>query len=147
MRKFEITTKYKNSGIEIPKRATKSSAGYDLASAEDIVIKPKEIVLIPTGLKVKFPSGEVMLVFPRSSLAIKKGLMMSNGVGVVDSDYYGNEDNEGHLMVPIINFTDSDVKVEKGERIAQGIFVKYHTVTNDITIGDTRDGGFGSSGQ
>ena len=71
---------------------------------------------------------------------------MSSRVGVVDSDYYGNED-EGHLMVPIINFTDSDVKVEKGERIAQGIFVKYHTVTNDITISDTRDGSFGSSGQ
>ena len=147
MRKFEIMTKYKNKGIEIPKRATKSSAGYDLASAEDVLIKPKEIVLIPTGLKAKFPGDEVMIVFPRSSLAIKKGLMMSNGVGGVDRDYYGNEDNEGHLMVPIINFTDHDVKVEKGERIAQGIFVKYHTVTNDLTIYDTRDGGFGSSGR
>ena len=86
MRKFELIKKYQKQEIIIPKRATSLSAGYDLASSEDVVIKPKEIVLIPTGLKVSIPNDEVLLVFPRSSLAIKKGLMMSNGVGVVDAD-------------------------------------------------------------
>lgn len=99
--------------IKIPERATKTSAGYDLASAEDVLIKPKEIVLIKTGLKVSIPKDEVLLVFPRSSLAMKRGLMMSNGVGVVDADYYNNPNNEGHLMIPLYNFTDKEVLVKK----------------------------------
>lgn len=147
MRKFEVVTTYKDRNIMLPKRATANSAGYDLASMEDVLIKPKEIKLIPTGLKVSIPLDEVLLVFPRSSLAIKKGLMMSNGVGVVDSDYYNNPENEGHLMVPLINFTDNNVVVNAGERIAQGIFVKYGTTIDDVESNIIRDGGFGSSGK
>lgn len=147
MRKFEVIKKYQKQEVIIPKRATSLSAGYDLASSEDVVIKPKEIVLIPTGLKVSIPNDEVLLVFPRSSLAIKKGLMMSNGVGVVDADYYNNNDNEGHLMIPLINFTDHDVLVQRGERVAQGIFVKYGTTADDVSSDELRKGGFGSSGQ
>src|SRR5690554_7664436 len=94
MRKFEVVTKYKDENISLPQRATKHSAGYDLATAIDAEIKPGEIRLIPTGLRAKIPTSEVLLVFPRSSLAFKKGLMMSNGVGVVDADYY-NAENEG----------------------------------------------------
>ena len=110
MRKFQIIKEFENENIKIPVRATKNSAGYGLAMAIDITIKPGEIVLVPTGLKVKMSPDEVLLVFPRSSLAIKKGLSMSNGVGVVDSDYYNNQENEGHLMVPLLNFSQKPVK-------------------------------------
>lgn len=146
MRKFEVISKYKDSNLELPKRATRLSAGYDLASIEDVLIKAGEIALIPTGLRVKMLENEVMLVFPRSSLAFKKGLMMSNGVGVIDADYYFAE-NEGHIGIPVINITKEDVMVKKGERIAQGIFTNYFK-TNDDEANETsqRLGGFGSSG-
>jgi len=147
MRKFEVINDYLDKDIKIPERGAKTSAGYDLASAEDVLIKPKEIVLIKTGLKVSIPKDEVLLVFPRSSLAMKRGLMMSNGVGVVDADYYNNPNNEGHLMIPLYNFTDKEVLVKKGERVSQGIFVKYGITVDDEANGTKRTGGFGSSGK
>lgn len=146
MRKFEVITTYQNEGINIPKRATKFSAGYDIESAEDLVIKPGEIIKVKTGLKVEIPSDEVLLIYPRSSLGIKKGLITSNAVGVVDSDYYNNPDNEGHLMIPLLNFSKVDVQIIKGERIAQGIFQKFY-LTDDDSVEATRTGGFGSSGK
>ncbi|MCK9235659.1 MAG: dUTP diphosphatase [Acholeplasmataceae bacterium] len=145
MRRFEIITAYQNQNVELPKRATAHSAGYDLASAETIVILPKQIQLIPTGLKVSLLETEVLLTFARSSLAIKKGLMMSNGVGVIDADYYNNEKNEGHILVPLFNFSDEAVTIEKGERVAQGIFTTYLKTENDTTNETRREGGFGSS--
>lgn len=145
MRKFEVVSKYKDSNVNIPKRQTKHSAGYDIESIEDVLIKPGEIKLIKTGLKAKIPNEEVILMFPRSSLAIKKGLMMSNGVGVIDSDYYYAE-NEGHIMVPLYNFTNKDVLVKKGERISQAIFTNYFKTTDELDDGTVRLGGFGSSG-
>ncbi|MCF7930386.1 MAG: dUTP diphosphatase [Acholeplasmataceae bacterium] len=146
MRKFEVVTRYKDQGVIIPKRATDSSAGYDLASIEDIVIEPGEIKMIPTGLKVMMPKTEALFIFARSSLSIKKGLIMSNSVGVVDSDYYNNKDNEGHLMVSLMNVRNVSVTILKGERVAQGIFLKYEKTTDDETDGSIRLGGFGSSG-
>ncbi len=146
MRAFEIVGAYKDLDIKIPKRATEGSAGYDLASIIDVTIKPQEIKLIPTGLKARMPKNEALFVFPRSSLAIKKGLMMSNSVGVIDADYYNNPDNEGHIMVPIINIRNEDVTILKGERIAQGIFLTYQKTTEDETDQIVRLGGFGSSG-
>lgn|SRR5690554_233654 len=145
MRKFEVVTKYKNENISLPQRATKHSAGYDLATAIDAEIKPGEIRLIPTGLRAKIPTSEVLLVFPRSSLAFKKGLMMSNGVGVVDADYY-NAENEGHISIPLYNFTDKVVEIKKGERLAQAIFTNYYKTTNEEENDAVRLGGFGSSG-
>jgi len=147
MRKFEVVTKYKDHGVIIPKRATDSSAGYDLASIEDIMIEPGEIRMIPTGLKVMMPKTEALFIFARSSLSIKKGLIMSNSVGVVDADYYGNPDNEGHLMVSLMNVRNESVLIKKGERVAQGIFLKYEKTTDDETNGNVRLGGFGSSGK
>ena len=129
----------------MPQRATKHSAGYDLATAIDAEIKPGEIRLIPTGLRAKIPTSEVLLVFPRSSLAFKKGLMMSNGVGVVDADYY-NAENEGHISIPLYNFTDKVVEIKKGERLAQAIFTNYYKTTNEEENDAVRLGGFGSSG-
>ena len=146
MRKFEIITKFKHLNPIIPKRATEGSAGYDLSSIEDVTINPQEIKLIPTGLKVLMPKNEALFVFPRSSLAIKRGLMMSNSVGVIDADYYGNDDNEGHIMVPLINMRNEPVNILKGERIAQGVFIQYQKTTDDETENVTRLGGFGSSG-
>ena len=145
MRKFEVITAYKNQGINLPKRATKHSAGYDIESAETITINPGEIKKVPTGLKVAMEYDEALFVYPRSSLGIKKQLITSNAVGVVDADYYNNEDNEGHLMVPILNFGKEAVTIQKGERIAQGIFQKFFTTDDDQANGD-RKGGFGSSG-
>jgi dUTP pyrophosphatase len=145
MRKFEVITAYKNQGINLPKRATKHSAGYDIESAETITINPGEIKKVPTGLKVAMEYDEALFVYPRSSLGIKKQLITSNAVGVVDADYYNNEDNEGHLMVPILNFGKEPVTIQKGERIAQGIFQKFFTTDDDQANGD-RKGGFGSSG-
>jgi dUTP pyrophosphatase len=146
MRQFEVVTTFKNQGVTIPKRATENSAGYDLSSIMDVTILPGEIKMIPTGLKVLMPKNEALFVFPRSSLAIKKGLMMSNSVGVIDADYYGNNDNEGHIMVPLYNFKTVPVTVLKGERIAQGIFMAYLKTQSDETDGSVRLGGFGSSG-
>ncbi|MBN2300202.1 MAG: dUTP diphosphatase [Acholeplasmataceae bacterium] len=146
MRRFEIIKKYQNSGVSIPKRATENSAGYDLASIEDVLFQPGEIKMIPTGLKVTMPKSEALFIFARSSLSIKKGLMMSNSVGVVDADYYNNAENEGHLMVSLINVKNEVVSIQKGERVAQGIFLKFEKTTDDDTNGNIRLGGFGSSG-
>jgi|SRR5690625_2512297 len=143
MRKFEIVDGYID--INIPKRATKDSAGYDIEAAIDTVIKPGEIVLVKTGIRVKMPKNEVVLMFPRSSLAIKKGLMMSNGVGVIDSDYY-YADNKGHIMIPLYNFKSEEVLIKKHERIAQAIFTNYFKTTDEDQNDTVRLGGFGSSG-
>ena len=146
MRKFEIVSKCNNTKIKIKKRASKDSAGYDFEIIERVEIKPGEIKLAPTGLRILMPKNEVLLVFPRSSLAMKKGLMMSNGVGVVDADYYGSE-NEGHLMIPLYNFTNETVVIEPYERVAQGIFTNFYKTTGDDDNNTIRLGGFGSSGK
>jgi len=144
MRKFEVIQSYLDKDIKIPERATKYSAGYDLASAEDITINPGEIKLVPTGLKADMPEDEALFVYPRSSLGIKRRLTMSNNVGVVDKDYYNNAENEGHIMIPIYNFGTEVQVIKKGERIAQGIFQKYGITDND-NAKNLRKGGFGSS--
>ena len=145
MRQFEKVSYMNAEDIVIPQRQTLDSAGYDLSSYERVVIEPKTIQLVPTGLKVQLEKDEVLLVYPRSSLGIKKGLMMSNGVGVIDRDYYNNENNEGHIMVPLYNFKDEPVVVEKFERIAQGVFQTFLKTSNDHPVSQTRQGGFGSS--
>lgn len=146
MRKFEIVTEFRNHDITIPSRASTKSAGYDFAVIAEYTIKPGKIVLVSTGLRVKMPEDEVLFVFPRSSLGIKKGLMMSNGVGVIDADYY-DSDNEGHIMIPLYNFTDKTVYLKPGERVAQGVFTKFFKTQNDNNNNITRSGGFGSSGK
>lgn len=145
MRKFYVIEKFKHLNVSLPLRQTKDSAGYDLATIEEVTINPGEIVLIKTGLKVQIPSEEVLLVFPRSSLGIKKGLTMANNVGVIDADYFNNDDNEGHIMIPLRNFSNEGVTLEKGERVAQGIFVKYLKTSDDKSDLTLRSGGFGSS--
>ena len=145
MRKFEKISQYRQTDFELPKRATSHSAGYDLASIEQIVIKPGAIEKVPTGLKVSMEDGEAMFVFPRSSLGLKKQLMMANNVGVIDQDYYNSPINEGHIMIPIYNFGSETQTIEKGERIAQGIFMKYLKTDDDVTSDEVRVSGFGST--
>ena len=101
-RGFERVTGYKY--VNLPKRKTKQSAGYDIESAIDAVITPGETKLIPTGIKVYMKHYEWLGVYVRSSLAIKYGLILANGVGVIDSDYYNNPDNEGHIMIALTKF-------------------------------------------
>ena len=133
--------------IELPKRSTKKSAGYDIRSVEEGIIKPGEAKIFKTGLKVDMNEDEVLLLAIRSSFGFKYNVGLANNVGVIDSDYYNNPDNEGHMALKLINHGENDFKVEIGDRIAQGIFVKYLTVDDEEEIKNTRKGGFGSTGK
>ena len=147
-RGFEIAKGFENAGINLPVRSTKNSAGYDIEAAEDVIIPSFKLgqkpVLVKTGLKAYMQSDEVLILANRSSNPGKKGLILANSIGVVDSDYYGNPDNDGHIMFAFFNFKDEDIEIKKGERIGQGMFQKYLVTDNDIAEGE-RTGGFGST--
>lgn len=148
-RKFEFVTRILNDrdGIKrwLPERSTKNSAGYDFFNPERVVCKSHQITMIPTGIKAQFPDDEALFLFNRSSNPKKKGLIILNGVGVVDSDYYNNDDNEGEIAFVFYNMLEEDVVLEAGEKLGQGIFMKYAKVDNDNADG-IRNGGFGSTG-
>ena len=147
-RGFEIAKGFENQGINLPERKTKYSAGYDIEAAEDTIIpafKPgQKPTLIKTGLKAYCQPDEFYMLCNRSSNPGKRGLVLANGVGIIDSDYYENPDNDGHFMFAYYNFFDHDVEIKKGEVIGQAIFQKYQIVDNDNAQGD-RTGGFGST--
>ena len=147
-RGFEVISTYAQQKIQLPQRATHHAAGYDFEAADDVVIpvfKPGVApVLVPTGIKSYMMDDEVLYLYNRSSNPKKKGLILANSVGVIDKDYYGNPDNDGHIMFAFFNFSDSDVVVKKGEAIGQGVFSKYLIVDDDISEGE-RTGGFGST--
>ena len=145
MRGFEKAKGFEQLDFNLPKRGTKHSAGYDLALIEDLEIKAGEIAFGKTGVKAFMNEDEVLHIYPRSSLAKKYSLTLGNNVGVVDSDYYSNPDNDGHIMVSLRNFGTKDVVLKKGERVAQGVFIKYLTVSDEEEIKGTRNGGFGST--
>ena len=145
MRKFYVCKGFEDRGVIIPKRATAYSAGYDFTTLDEVDINPGEKAMVMTGLKAQMEKDDVLLVFPRSSLAVKKGLRLANSVAVIDADYFSNPTNDGHIMINLFNFSKSKVHLEKGERFAQGIFVKYLTVDDDESDG-TRSGGYGSTG-
>lgn len=145
MRRFEVVTAYRGRGVQIPQRKTAASAGYDLAAAEDVEVPPRGVVLVPTGLKAYMPPDEFLALYVRSSLAVSRGLMLANGVAVIDADYADNPENEGHILVALYNRTDRPVRIARGERIAQGIFHRFG-VTDDDRPGGARAGGFGSTG-
>ena len=128
----------------LPKRATKNSVGYDFYAINDIVIKPNEIVKIPTGYKANFNGDEGLLLIMRSGLGFKYNLRLTNQVGLIESDYYNNESNEGHMWVSIQNEGDKEVIISKNKAYCQGIFIKY-LVTDDDNVTDIRKGGFGST--
>ena len=144
MRTFALVEQYRHADLNLPKRHTKESAGYDLASAQTVIIQPGEIYLVPTGLKAYMPQGEVLLIIIRSSWAIKRGCVLANQVGVIDRDYVDNPENEGHIFIPLENKGAKPVTVQAGERIAQGLFVPF-AVTDDDSSDILRSGGFGST--
>lgn len=130
---------------ETPKYHTSESAGFDMAAAEEAVVKPGEIARIRTGLVIQSPPGHFLMIASRSSLSVKKGLRLSNGIGVVDRDYCGPDDE---IFIQVYNFTSQDVHVKKGERLAQGLFLpvtQCEFVETDEINGESR-GGFGSTG-
>ena len=131
--------------ILIPHRATKNSAGYDFHLLKDITLNPKEIKIIPTAIKAKMNNDEVLMLYIRSSLGFKYNLRLCNQTGIIDSDYYNNETNEGHIFIAIQNEGKNQVTLKKGDRFAQGIFLKYLTVTDEEEITLKRKGGIGST--
>ena len=150
IRGFEIAKGFEDKGINMPVRKTKYSAGYDVEAAEDTIIpafKPgMKPTLIKTGLKAYCPEDESFTSVNRSSNTGTKGLVLANTLGIIDSDYYGNESNDGHFMYAYYNFFDHDVEIKKGDVIGQVIFAKYYKVDGDKAEG-TRTGGFGSTNQ
>ena len=133
--------------IELPKRSTKTSAGYDIRSLEDGIIKPGQTMIFKTGLKVCMNPDEVLYIYSRSSQGYKYNVCLINSVGVIDSDYYNNPDNEGHFSVKLINLGDKDFEVKVGDKIAQGVFMKFLTVDDEEEIKGKRKGGLGSTGK
>ncbi len=141
---MKVKIKRLDKSLPLPAYQTPGSVGFDIYSREDMEIKPMEIALIPGNIIVETPHGYMLLVALRSSTPRKKGLIKPHGIGVIDNDYCGEGDE---VKVQVYNNTDNVVKVEKGERVAQGIFVKVDRFewAEADTMGKTR-GGFGSTG-
>jgi dUTP pyrophosphatase len=133
--------------IKLPARADERSAGYDFYAPKDVQILPNHTVVFFTDVKAYMQPDEVLKIYIRSSLAIKKGLVLSNGVGIIDSSYYNNPDNDGNIAMAIKNTSGTAVTIAAGDRIAQGIFVKYLTADEDTKLNTERTGGIGSSGE
>lgn len=148
IRGFEVVKGFEDKEINLPIRKTKYSAGYDIEAAEDCIIpsfkKGDKPTLVKTAIKAYMPGDEVLILANRSSNPGKKGLILANSIGVIDSDYYGNPDNDGHIMFAFINIKQEDIEIKKGEAIGQGIFQKYLVTDDDIAEGE-RIGGFGST--
>ena len=125
---------------KLPVRKTKYSAGYDFLAIEDFSIKPGEIKKIPTGIKALYPTDETLMLFVRSSMGFKWNVRMCNQVGIIDSDFYNNPDNEGHMWFALQNQGDKVFNVKKGESFGQGLFMKYLTVDDEEEIIKDRTG-------
>lgn len=175
MNKFEVVSKYKDAEINLPKRSTAYAAGYDFEVAEDTFVpslsslfdsmqilksgtmtleemaaytkKSKtKPTLVPTGIKCQLESFEYLELSVRSSLPLKHWLILANGVGIIDADYYNNPDNEGHIYFQLINLSPFGIQLKKGDRIGQGILRTYGLIDGDkYGEGAMRKGGFGST--
>ena len=128
---------------ELPKRATKSSCGYDFYAIKDIILHPGEIMKIPTGYKARFNEDEMLMLVVRSSMGFKYNVRMCNQVGIIDSDYYNNSSNEGHMWLALQNEGTVDYEIKKGTAYCQGIFVKYLTCGEEVDA--ERVSGIGST--
>ncbi len=177
VRGFEVVKKYEGQGLILPRRQTLASAGYDIEAARDITIpsiwslnfvrifrlirnghdliesdflQAEEVlkpILVPTGIKAYMPEDEALILANRSSNTFKRNLSLPNGIGVIDSDYYNNPNNEGEIFIQVLNYGVRPLKIKKGERIAQGIFIKYLKTDDDQPIESQRLSGFGSTGK
>lgn len=174
-RGFKVVSTKADQGITLPQRQTKQAAGYDFAASEDFVVpslwkhhfllalklllrgdkvSEEELtaaaadfnpVLVPTGIKAYMQPDEVLMLFNRSSGPLKRRLILPNGVGIIDADYYDNPKNEGEIFVQLINYGLTDYHIKKGERIAQGIFTPYLVADEEVAPQADRTGGFGST--
>ena len=138
-----ITEIYNN--IKLPKRKTRYSAGYDIATPLSFTLKHGESIKIPTGIRCRMKEENVLLIHVRSSIGFKYHTVLANITGVIDADYY-NANNEGHIFVKLVNHGDKDLVVNAGDNIVQGIFMKYDITDDDIADGE-RVGGIGSTGK
>ena len=169
-RGFEVVKRLEDrDGIILPKRSTVNAAGYDFFACEDIIIPSslKDLIklgfttiiqryslelgkvepfLVKTGIKAYMEDDEVLVLANRSSNPKKLGLVLSNGVGIVDSDYYSNEDNDGEIAFAFYNILPTPIKINKGDKIGQGIFMNFLKADED-SVSEMRKGGFGSTGK
>lgn len=146
-RGFEFVTEFAAAGLKLPTRSTAASAGYDIAAAANVCLRAGERALVPTGIKAYMQLDEYLGIHIRSSLAVKQGLYLANSQGIIDADYYNNPDNEGHILIALVNGGEQDVVIETGMRIAQGIFCQYLLTDGDnVTKKVARVGGIGSTG-
>lgn len=141
----ESVIKERYEKIELPRRATKGSAGYDFFSPQQFSLEPGKTINIPTGIRVEMEDGWVLKCYPRSGLGFKFRLQLNNTVGIIDSDYFYS-DNEGHIFVKLTNDSNEGkiVNVNAGVAFMQGIFVEYG-ITYDDEVEEVRNGGFGST--
>lgn len=130
--------------IKMPKRATAYSAGYDFYSPIDFVLSPGESIKFPTGIKVQLDNDKYLQIVPRSSLGFKYRFQLDNTAGIIDADYYGNENNEGHIWMKFTNNGDKVLEIKAGDAVAQGIILQYFK-TEDDEADAKRTGGFGST--
>jgi dUTP pyrophosphatase len=146
LRGFEKIAKYAAVDFKMPERKTQKSAGYDFCLPEDVVLEPGKLQLVPTGVKAYMQDNEYLGMHIRSSMAVKRHLMLVNNVGIIDADYYNNADNEGHIMLALLNTGDEALALPKGECVAQGIFYNYLVADGDADSEKAvREGGFGST--
>jgi len=129
----------------IPVRKTKHSAGYDFELIESYMLKPGMSIKVPLGIKADMNDGEFLMLVVRSSVGIKHNIRMQNQVGIIDKDYYENEENEGHMFVKLQNQGDEEVILKKGDGIVQGLFMRYYTTDEEVQVTKIRNGGSGST--
>ena len=144
--KFEKVTRISDD-LALPIKGSKKAAGYDFINPEEVIILPNEIKYVKTGIKAKFPDNMALLLLNRSSNPKKKHLILANGIGLVDADYYNNPDNEGEIAFAFMNISQEPVTLTIGEKLGQGMFVRYYDVLgfNSDNINE-RQSGFGSTG-
>lgn len=151
LRGFEVAAGWEDKNINLPIRSTTKSAGYDIEAAEDVKIEPFKMgdkpTIVHTGLKAYFQDDEWLMLANRSSGPIKKKIVLANGIGIVDADYYGNISNDGELMFQFYNMDEVPVEIKKGDKIGQAVFQKFLCATDESVTDKIRDGYFGSTGK
>ena len=131
--------------FKMPKRATQYSAGYDIFSPINLLLRAGASMTIPTGMKIKLEPYHFLMLVPRSGLGFKYQIGLANTVGIIDSDYYNNRDNEGHILVKLVNNGEKDCRIYAGKAICQGIIFPYILTSDDLVTAE-RIGGIGSTG-
>lgn len=143
MVKFEKVKRIEEN-IKLPERSTLNSAGYDFFALENIIFLPETVTRVFTGVKCELMPNQVLILANRSSNPSKRGLILLNGIGVVDADYYGNPDNDGEIAFEFYNMFEYTVEVKKGEKLGQGIIMRFDKTEDDVTpdVVIPRQGGF-----